>query len=414
VNAATVTPRPGRTALLDEAGSLRERGYAWAGLAGDALAFVLARVAASGRWLVVTDGEDRAERLVSGLRFFLDPERVEPFPADDNRPYDGFSPDPAIPQQRIRTLERLDRASDLIVVAPARALLQRVPAPEVRRGSTLVLDTGARLDRDALVAHLVSAGYLGTTAADAPGRFAVRGDVVDVWPAGTRAPIRVDFFDEEIESLRRLDPHTLHAARPGRRVTLLPAAEERLDDAALTRALDELTRMIADSGHPEGTVRRRQVVEELRAGIRFSGLQDWLPALVPTVAPLDLLAGLQQVVVLPDDIHAALRSCRPPNGSGPPRPCWQGLPVHRRSSSSRAIGRPIWGRGPRTSSRCAVPSSRPRSPVCRRSRRTTCGSPSSSRTTAAPSGCSRCSRRTGSCLSGRTIPCGSNAAGYPC
>jgi hypothetical protein len=65
--------------------------------------------------------------------------------------------------------------------------------------------------------------------------------------------------------------------------------------------------MIAKSGHPEGTVRRRQVIEELRAGIRFSGLQDWLPALVPTVAPLDLFAGLQQVVVLPDDLHAALR-----------------------------------------------------------------------------------------------------------
>ncbi|MEQ1502411.1 MAG: transcription-repair coupling factor [Myxococcota bacterium] len=301
--------RVGRAASLDDAGALLAAGTAWAGLGGDALAFVLATVAATGRWLVVVDGDDRAEALYRALAFFHpQPERIERFPSDDNRPYDGFSPDPALPQQRTRALEKVDRGGDLIVIATPRALLQRIPDAEARRRATRTLEVGGRIDRDELTAYLTDSGYLGTTRADAPGRYAVRGDVVDLWPVGNRAPVRIELFDDEIEALRRLDPQTLAIGATGKRVTVLPATEERLDHAALDRALSELTRWITEHGADSAaTVRRRQVVEELRAGIRFSGLQDWLPALVPTEAPLDALRGLRPIVVYPDDVHAALR-----------------------------------------------------------------------------------------------------------
>jgi transcription-repair coupling factor (superfamily II helicase) len=290
--------------LLEEAGRLRARGSAWAGLAGDSLAFVLAQVARTGRWLVVVDEGDRAQELIRALTFFHpQPERIESFPGDDNRPYDGFSPDPELPQRRLRTLDKVDKGGDLVVIATARALMQRVPDRETRARGTAVLEVGNRFDRDDLVKHLTEAGYLATARADEPGRFAVRGDVVDVWPAASKAPVRVDLFDDEIERIRRLDPRTLEPEKGGRKITLLPAAEERIDGAALDRALAELARW-TDS---EQMARRRQVVEELRAGVRFSGLPDWLPALVPTVAPLEAFAGLERIVVYPDDVHAALR-----------------------------------------------------------------------------------------------------------
>ncbi|HHO51859.1 MAG TPA: transcription-repair coupling factor [Deltaproteobacteria bacterium] len=291
---------------LADAGALLARGGSVAGLAGDALAFVLSTVAERGRWLVMVDDVDRAERLLRGLRFFHPkPSQIELFPADDNRPYDGFSPDRALARQRLKVLERIDRGRELVVIATARALLQRVPDRDTRLRGTRTLVRGERLEPEALAAWLTDAGYLATGHADMPGHFAVRGDVVDVWPASAKAPVRIDLFDDEIESLRRLDPSTRRPARSIARITLLPAREERLDADALERAAVELGRLVVAQGR--GAARRRRVVEELRSGIRFSAVEEYLPVLVPTLAPLEALAGLEPLVVGPDDVIATLR-----------------------------------------------------------------------------------------------------------
>jgi len=294
------------TAYLDQAGALLERRDAWAGLPLDALGYVLANVTRSGRWLVVLDGPDRLDQVQRALAFFAaDVKHVETFPADDQRPYDGFSPDPALVRQRLRTLERVERGGDIVVLTTARALLQRVPDRETRRRGTSTLEPGAPLDRDAFASWLTDAGYLATPRADEAGRFAVRGDVVDVWPASARSPVRIDFFDDEIESLRRLDARTLRPRRPIKRITLVPAREERLDEASIDRAMAELARLTRDSS--DGGPRRRRVIEELRSGIRFSAVEDYLPALVTTEAPLDALGALRPIVVVPGDVEAALR-----------------------------------------------------------------------------------------------------------
>src|SRR6188474_2051858 len=108
-----------RIAYLQDAGRLLEQGIGWAGLPGDALAFVLAKVAAEGRWLVVVDEQDRAERLADALAFFHPrPERILGFPADDGKAYDGFSPDPERTRERLRTLHTIDLGGPVIVVAP--------------------------------------------------------------------------------------------------------------------------------------------------------------------------------------------------------------------------------------------------------------------------------------------------------
>ena len=295
-----------REAFLQEASALLERGVSWSGLSGDALAFVLAEIAASGRWLVVVDGADRATRLMRALRFFHPkPGMLEAFPADDTRPYDGFSPDPALPRQRLRTLERVDRGGDLLVVATARALVTKIPDQATRARGTRTLTVDGTVERDELASWLTEAGYLLTQYADEPGRFAVRGDVVDVWAASAKSPVRIDLFDDEIESLRRLDPRTLRPRKATKRFTLLPAREERLDDEAVEHATEALRELVVEQG--ASPARRKRVLDELRAGVRFSALQDWLPALVPTVEPLEALDGLRRLVVSPEDVGAVLR-----------------------------------------------------------------------------------------------------------
>ncbi len=272
------------------------------------MGYALATVATTGRWLVVVDGEDRAERVARALRFFCaDPERVCPFPADDQRPYDGFSPAPAVVHERLRTLERVDRGGDVLVVASARALSQRIPDRATRQRGTTTLEVGQRIDRDDVVRALTDAGYLHTARSDEPGHFAVRGDLIDVWPAGKTAPLRLEWFDDELERLVRLQPGTLVPDKVGKKVTILPAAEERLDGPARERALVELGRLLARTGDLSANARRRAFVEALEAGARTSALQDWLPVLVPTVSPLEAFAGLRIVVVAPDDVGAMVR-----------------------------------------------------------------------------------------------------------
>ncbi|MEZ4318467.1 MAG: transcription-repair coupling factor [Myxococcota bacterium] len=289
---------------LDNARELEGKG--WAGLPLDSVAFLVSRLDPDGRWLIVVDEPDRADQIARAVQFFHPrPEVVERFLADDGRPYDGFSPERTRAQQRIRALRRVSVGGPVVVVAAARALLQRVPVEPVLVKGTRTVSTGDTLDRDALVQWLSDAGYLSTQAAEMAGSFAVRGDVLDVWPSAMPAAVRIDFFDDEIEGIRALDPETGRPSGSRRRVVLLPAREERIDDEALERLQAELGRYVTEQ--QRGIRLKRRVVEELRAGIRFSALEDWLPALVPTVAPLEALSALRAVVYEPGDVLAAAR-----------------------------------------------------------------------------------------------------------
>jgi transcription-repair coupling factor (superfamily II helicase) len=307
------------TGYLQDAARCLAEGTGWAGLGGDALAYVLGRVAAQGRWLIVVDAADRRDRLVRALRFFHpEPSVIEAFPGDDNRPYDGFSPDPELPAQRARALFRVGQGGPCVIVADVRALQQRVPTADVLAAGTVVLEPRRRLDRDPVIRALRDGGYLQAGSVEGPGTFAVRGDVVDVWPAAGPFPARIDFFDDEVEGLRRLDPETRRPAGPCKRLVLLPAREERTDAAALARLHDETARWLSTSG--EGHAVRRRVIDELQAGVRFSGLGDWLPALVPTDEPLARFSELRWVVSLPDDVSAAAR-----DGEAAARRRWEQL-----------------------------------------------------------------------------------------
>ncbi len=291
---------------LQDAPKLLELGRPWSGLGGDAAAFAIAKACATGRHLIVVDHEDRAERMLEALRFFHPrPGSVVGFPADDVKPYDGFSPDSERPRRRMVTLRRVARGRPLIVVASARALLQRVPDRATRDGGTTTLEVGDERDRKALILALTHAGYLTTGRVQGPGSFAVRGDVMDVWPVGLRKPVRVDWFDDEIEDIRHLDPATHRPAGSLSRVVIMPAREERIDGPALDRLHRELGRLVAEQDR--GVTLRRRVYEELKDGVRFSAIEDWLPALVPTESPLESLADLNALAWLPNDVAAAAR-----------------------------------------------------------------------------------------------------------
>ncbi len=291
---------------LQDVSRLLAEGTGLAGLGGDSLAYLVAQLRDTPRWLIVVDEADRRDRLVRALRFFHpDPNTIEAFPGDDNRVYDGFSPDPEIPRQRIRALQRVEAGGPCVIVADVRALLQRVPDRESRRRGTRILETGSMAERGDLARALTDTGYLQVAQVEGPGTYALRGDVIDVWPASGAFPVRIDLFDDEVEEIRRLDPDTRKTTGKLKRAILLPAGEERVDADAIARLVDVTGRLVDATG--AGHTLRRRVIDDLNGGVRFSALGDWLPALVPTVEPLDILGDMRTIVALPEDAISASR-----------------------------------------------------------------------------------------------------------
>lgn len=252
------------------------------GLRPSAAARVLVRTRATG-WLVVPT-RDEADEWVRTLRFFAScepsrgatdppPPRVLLYPADDGRPWDGISPDPELGRMRISARA----ARTALVVAPAKALLLRVPAVD-----SLVLKREMAFRPGELVTWLTARGYLVVQQVDQPGTVAVRGGVVDVWPAGSDLPARIERFDDEIEAIRTWDPDGKVKGREQKALTLLPVREAVLTSATAERAAAWTQAVMHErADEAPGLVKTwRRVVGQLRDGAWFSGAEDYVPALV--------------------------------------------------------------------------------------------------------------------------------------
>jgi len=225
--------------------------------------------------LVPTAAEqDRVERE---LRFHLGASAVYAFPADDVRPYDGFSPHPDIPRARLQALHALVRGEPVAVVASAAAALHRVLPPEMLRALHREVRPDMTVDRDALRASLVAWGYVLAPVVEDRGTISVRGDVVDVWPVGSDDPVRIELFDDRVERIHAFDPTTQRKKQALEVLGLLPAREALPTEEALRRAPSILAEVVDETGAGHAT--RRRVLEELKEGIWFPGAEDYLPAL---------------------------------------------------------------------------------------------------------------------------------------
>ena len=224
--------------------------------------------------VVVASGRDSADRLVGELRFHLHDDgsgdadiSVLRLPADDTRTWDGLSPHPDLPRERLAALRAIDEGAPHVIVAPARALLQRVLSTETIDELSLTVEIGDTIEPRQLVSLLVDCGYLSAPMCEEPGTVALRGGLIDVWPTGSPHPVRVEFFDDEIESLATVDAHTGRGRDPLDQLTVLPAREAVVNEAALSRA-GEHTREAVDAAGT-GQVRRRRLQGE---ALRYPGL----------------------------------------------------------------------------------------------------------------------------------------------
>src|SRR6266702_3690738 len=199
-------------------------------------------------------------RFAAALGFFHPGLTQLTFPAWDCLPYDRVSPNGEITSRRIDTLTRLAGGEDkrpLVVLTTVNALVQRVPPRRLFDGRVLTLGQGGRIPLDRLQGFFRNNGYFRTDTVREPGEFAVRGGIVDLFPAGAVQPIRLDFFGDTLESLRSFDPLTQRSTGALDRFVLRPVSEILLDDDAV------------GSDDP--------LYESVSAGRRQAGMEHWLP-----------------------------------------------------------------------------------------------------------------------------------------
>jgi len=160
------------------------------------------------RAVIIAADEAALRALQDTVPVFAPEVEVLTFPAWDCLPYDRASPALRVMAERLATLEKLQGTSKgpQLLVVTANAATQRILTPFRIRQLTRRLAEGERIERDRLVQLLVANGYQRTDAVHDAGEFAVRGSIVDLFPAGESEAIRLDFFGDEIETMRRFDP----------------------------------------------------------------------------------------------------------------------------------------------------------------------------------------------------------------
>ncbi len=151
---------------------------------------------------LVVAGDDRAGRdLAADLKAFLDPRPVRFYPARGVRYESHLAPPPHLVGLRIAALDALLRdGSDAVVVASAAALSEKVPDPELRPHG-FQIDKGGLLDLEEVAGQLVACGYERVEQVEDRGQFAIRGDILDVYPATEERAVRCELFDVEVERL---------------------------------------------------------------------------------------------------------------------------------------------------------------------------------------------------------------------
>jgi len=263
------------------------------GLAGSGAAFTVAAALeerppdARGPVLWLAPSDDEADRITRELRFFGIPART--LPAWDVLPYAGYSPSASVCHRRLSALYALASDPDAVVVAAPQALLKRSLPPADLLALADEVVVGEDVDRDALVRRLVERGYFSTDLCSEPGTFSVRGGILDVFAPSYPLPLRIDFWGDEVESIRTFDPHTSRSRKALDRAVLLPIREEVLSESALAQLPSRLKALADARGVIPG--KRIQIQDELRESRLVQEIELYLPVLRadPLVSVLDYL-----------------------------------------------------------------------------------------------------------------------------
>ncbi len=250
--------------------------------------------AAKGRAVLVTPDDAAMNGVAEAARYFAPELEVIEFPAWDCLPYDRASPALAVSARRLAALHRLQvgKQGSQLLVTTVNALLQRVLTPFRVREAVRELKPGMEIARDDLVALLQRQGYSRTDTVIDHGEFAVRGSIFDLFPSGLENGLRLDFFGDELESLRLFDPHTQMTTGVLDQHLLIPASEALLDEDTIKRFRSRYRERFGANATQD------PIYQAISDGRRLAGMEHWLPLFEDRLSTLFDHLGNDDILVI--------------------------------------------------------------------------------------------------------------------
>jgi len=252
---------------------------------------------------VVRD-DKRMAATKAALEFFAPDMPVIVFPGWDCLPYDRVSPNADISATRMATLAGLvhDMPGQFVLLTTLNAATQRVPARRVLKEAAFRAQVDQRVDEKALRQFLVRMGFTQAPTVMEPGDYAIRGGIIDVFPPGDSGPVRLDFFGDVLDGVRRFDPATQRTTEKLDIIELAPVSEVILDEAAITRFRQNYRIEFGAAGTDD------PLYEAISAGRKHQGVEHWLPFFHDSLETL--FDYLPDAVISVDDQSDAARIAR--------------------------------------------------------------------------------------------------------
>jgi len=257
----------------------------------------LTRAAAGGgaarRAVYIAPDEQAMQAVADAATWFAPELELIAIPAWDCLPYDRASPSLRSASQRLAGLHALQAPvkAPQLVVTTAAAVSQRTLTPFRVRQLVARLAPNERIAIDKLTAMLQANGYSRTDTVHDAGEYAVRGGIVDLFPGGVPEPMRLDFFGDEIETLRSFDPNTQRSTGDVKSFTLLPASEALLDEDSIKRFRSRYRELFG------ATATGDPLYQAVSEGRRLAGMEHWLPLFEERLVPLSDHIGEDALVV---------------------------------------------------------------------------------------------------------------------
>lgn len=275
--------------------------HEWHGLPDANMAIAIANLQAQKQcpFLIVTQDAQQAQQLASELRFFTQKNTVI-FPDWETLPYDRFSAHQDIISARLIALYLQTQQSPAFLIAQMSSLLHFLVPEEHLNKFSLVLKVGQRLDRDQFVERLDQAGYQRVSQVMEHGDYAIRGGILDLFPMGGLEAIRVDWLDDEVDTLRVFDTQSQMSLKQLSEITILPAKEYPLNEANIHHFRQAWRDIFPDVNHTKNVL-----FQSVSKGKQAAGLEYYLPLFYEKMSSIfDYLAD-NTTLILVDELHQA-------------------------------------------------------------------------------------------------------------
>lgn len=224
--------------------------------------------------LHVARDDARLHLLEAAIRFFAPELDIVTLPAWDCLPYDRVGPQGDIVARRMAALSTLaakTRKRPQLVLTTVNAALQRVPTRDAVDAATFHAELGDKVDMQALTEFLAANGYNRSGQVMEHGEFAVRGGLVDLFPPAYAKPLRLDFFGDELDTIRTFDPLDQRTSGTIKQLHLKPASEYALDQASITRFRKQYVATFGPARSDD------LLYEAISEGRKYQGAEHWLP-----------------------------------------------------------------------------------------------------------------------------------------